>query len=114
MAGGRVLTFQLPDPFFHLLAGLERDHVFLGHEHLVAGAGVAGLAGGPPLHLEDAEIAKLDAALRHQGLDDGVEGLLHDFLRLQLGQPDFLGNGSTISFLVTTRFSSEKGRPQAE
>ena len=60
---GGCLTLQLLDSLLHLLAWLKRDHVFLGDEHLVAGAGIAGLAGGPSLDLEDAEIAELNSPL---------------------------------------------------
>ena len=84
------LAFKLFDSFFHLLARLEGDHVFFGHEHFVAGSGVARLAGGTPLHFKHAKISQLNPPLCHQRLDNRVEGLLHDLLRLELRQTDFL------------------------
>src|SRR5262249_36267126 len=70
-----------PHPLFHLLARLERDDELGRHVHLVAGARVARLARLALLDLEDPEVAQLDPPLADQGLDDGVERLLDDFLR---------------------------------
>ncbi len=86
------LGIHLSNQFFHLLARLEGHHVLGGDIHLVAGAGVAGLARGTLLDLEDAEIPQLDPALGNQRLDDRIEGPLDDVLRLELGQIDILGN----------------------
>ncbi len=105
--------FQFMDSLFHLLARLEHDYVFFWHEHLVARAGIACLASSTTLHLEHAEVTQLDPMLRYQRLDDGVERLLHDFLRLQLGQPDFFRKWSGQSLSWSRLNSPLKRSPQA-
>ena len=86
-------AFHLADSFFHFLAGLERDHKLLRDKDLVARPRVAGLACGTAFDLENAKISELDAVILDQRFDDGVEGLLDDLLRLELGEADLLGNG---------------------
>src|SRR5262249_28620463 len=88
----KLLRIHLSNQFFHFLAGLERHDVFGRDIHLVARARVPRLAGGAFLDLKDAEVPQLDPALRHQRLDDRVEGPLDDVLRLELSQTDILGN----------------------
>src|SRR5438093_3376348 len=51
-------------------------------------ARIARLASLATLHFKDAEIPQLDTSLRQQGLNDCVEGLLHDLLGLELGQTE--------------------------
>src|SRR5262249_7509659 len=75
---------------FHFLAGLEGDDVLRLDVDAFAGARVAGLASLALLDLEHAEVAQLDAPLREKRLDDGVERLLHDLLRLELREPKLL------------------------
>ena len=66
---------------------------------IVARSRVPRLSGGTSFHLKNAEIAKFDSSIFHQRVYDGVEGLLDDFLRFQLREPDFLGNRSDNLFL---------------
>jgi hypothetical protein len=69
-------------------------------------AGIACLAGGPGFHLEDAEVSQFDPPLLDQGLDDRIEGLLDDLLRLQLRHPDLFGNRFDDLFLGHVGLSS--------
>lgn len=95
--GGPAL--HLADPFLHLFARLERYNKLFGHKHFVAGSGIASLACGPPFYLENTEISKFDAVVFDERFDDRVEGLLDDFLGLELRQSDLLGNGFDNLFL---------------
>ena len=81
------------------LPGLKVTTVLFGHVHLLAGPRIAGLPGRPRLHLEDTEIPQLDPSVSYQGLDNRVKGLLDDFLRLLLSQPDFFRDRSHDVFL---------------
>ncbi len=86
----RGLTFQLADPFFHLLAGLKVTTYFSGDEDLVAGTWVAGLSGGPLLDLENAEVPEFDAAFFHQASTMASNVFWTISFVLQLRQPDFV------------------------
>jgi hypothetical protein len=44
-----------------------------------------------------------------QGLNDGIEGLLDDFLGLELSQPNLLGNGLNDLFLGHDEVPCETG-----
>src|SRR4051812_12816627 len=77
-------ALHLAHLLFHFLAGLKRDDKLLGHEHFIAGPGVASLARGTLFYLENTEISQLDAVVLDERRHDGIEGLLDDFLRLQL------------------------------
>ncbi len=92
-------AFHFADPFFHFLAGLERDDELLWYKHLIASTRVASLTCGPPFDLENAEITQLDAMVLDQGFDDSVERLLDDFFGLELRQADLLGDGFDNLFL---------------
>src|SRR4030095_8631619 len=91
--------FHFAYSLLHLLAGLERDHELLWHKDFIASARVARLASRPSLHLEDPKIPQLDAVVLDERFDDGVEGLLDDFLGLELSQPDLLGDRFDNLFL---------------
>src|SRR5262249_49423915 len=80
-----------PDPFFHFLAWLEGNDVLGRNVHLVSRAWIACFAGLTLLDFEDAEVSQLDAAHFDERVNDGVEGLLYDFLGLELGKPDAVG-----------------------
>ncbi len=111
-SGGRFgggLAFQLADPFFHLLARLERYDELLGNVHLLARPRVARLAGSPLLDLKDPEVPQLDAAVLYERLNDGVERLLDDLLRLELRQTDLLGDRFDDLFLGHQTPPREKG-----
>ncbi len=100
-------TFHLADPFFHLLARLERDDKLLWHKHFVAGSRVPSLACGPAFYLENTEISQFDAVVFDERFDDGVEGLLDDFFGLKLCQPDLFGDSFDNLFLGHVGIPSE-------
>src|SRR5205823_6717252 len=91
--------FELADFFFHLLAWLEGYDEFLGHIHTLTGSGVASLAGRTSFDLKHAKIAELDPPFLDQSLDDGVERLLDDLLRLELRHADLFRNRFDDLFL---------------
>jgi hypothetical protein len=92
--GRRVgLPFKFVDPFFHLFAGLERYHKLFWDKDFLTCPGIASLASRPPFDLEHSKIPQFDSLLIHQRFDDGIERLLNDLLRLELGEADLLGNG---------------------
>jgi hypothetical protein len=97
LGGGSA--FHLADPFFHLFAGLERDHELLWYKDFIARPGIASLACGPAFYLENTEVPQLNAVVFNQRFDDRIEGLLDDFLRLKLCQTDLLGDGFDNLFL---------------
>src|SRR5262245_4393494 len=100
VAGGFCRSaLHFADPFFHLLAWLERDDKLLWYKHFVASPGVASLACSPAFYLENAEITQLDAMVLNQGFDDRIERLLDDFLGLELRETDLLGDGFDNLFL---------------
>src|SRR6267142_3046757 len=100
-------TLHFADPFFHLFARLERDDKLLGYKHFVAGSGVSSLACGPAFYFENAKISQLDAVVLDQCFDDRIEGLLDDFLGLELRQPDLFGDGFDNLFLGHVGIPSE-------
>ena len=102
-------AFHFANPFFHLLAGFERDHKLLWHKDFIAGARVSGLAGRPPFHLEYPEIPQLDAMVLDQRLDDCIERLLDDFFRLKLREPNLFGDGFNNLFFGHLQVPFENG-----
>ena len=90
---------ELPHAGLHLLARLERDHAFRLNRHTLPRARVAGHPGLPLFDLKNAEIPQLDPTLFHQGVDQGVERLLHQLLGTELRQFDLLGDRSDNIFL---------------
>lgn len=85
MAGGLGgATLHFADSLFHLFARLERDDELLWYKHFVARPRVASFACSPAFYFENAEISQLDAVVLDQCFDDGVEGLLDNFLSLEL------------------------------
>ena len=48
----------------------------------------------------------------HQRVDDGIESLLDDFLRLQLRETDFIGNRFDNLFFCHYEFPYEEDRPR--
>jgi hypothetical protein len=102
-------AFHFPDAFLHLLTGLESDYELLWHKDFIAGSGVACLAGCPPLDLKYAEIPQLNSMVFHQSLDDGIERLLDDLFRLELGEPDLLGDRFNNLFFCHLQFPYENG-----
>ena len=108
MAGGfGRSTLHLADPFFHFFAWLERDYKLLGYKHLVASSGVSSLACGPAFYFENAKISQLDAVVLDQRFDDRIEGLLDDFLGLELRQAYLFGDGFDNLFLGHVGIPSE-------
>lgn len=91
--GGVGQAFEFMDPLFHFLTRLECHHKLFGDKDFLTGTGVTCLASSPPLDLKHAEVSQFDSLLFNERFDDRVEGLLDDFLRLQLRETDFLGNG---------------------
>jgi hypothetical protein len=91
LLGGPALHFA--DPFFHLFAWFERDHELLWYKDFIAGPGISGFACSPAFHLKYTEIPQLDAMILDERFYDGIERLLNDFLRLELGEPDLFGDG---------------------
>jgi len=85
-------AIEVTDTFFHLLAGLEGDDALGADIDTVAGAWIACLACLAPLHFEDAEITKFNATVSQEGIHNGVERLLHDFLGFQLRQACLIGD----------------------
>ena len=108
MAGGLgCSTLHFADPFFHLFAWLERDDKLLRYEYFVAGSGITGLACSPAFYFENAKISQLDAVVFDECFDDRIEGLLDDFLGLELRQPDLFGDGFDNLFLGHVGIPSE-------
>ncbi len=89
---GLFAAFQFANFFFHFLARLKGYDELLRYVDLVAGARITRLASGTLLDLEHPKIPQLNPAFLDERFDDGVEGLLNDFLRLQLGETDLVGN----------------------
>src|SRR5581483_2966146 len=79
---------KLADALLHLLARLERDHLFGFDVNSLPGPGVTRLAGFAHFDLEHAKVAQLDASDFDQRVHNGVEGLLDDFFRFELSQAD--------------------------
>ena len=100
-------ALHFADPFFHLFAGLERDDELLWYKDLIAGSRIASLPSGTTFYLENAKITQLDAVVFDQGFDDSVEGLLDDFLGLELRQTNLLGDGFDNLFLGHVGIPSE-------
>src|SRR5262249_19227632 len=92
-------SLHLPDLLFHFLPRFERDDELLGHKDFVARSGVASFSRGTLFYLKNAEIPQFDAVIFDQRGNDGIEGLLDDFLGLKLREPDLLGNGFDDLFL---------------
>jgi hypothetical protein len=92
-------SFHLANAFFHLFARLECHHELLWHKDFIASARIASFACSPLFYLENAEVPELDSMVFHQGFNDGIERLLNDFLGLELGEPDLIGNGFNDFFL---------------
>ncbi len=97
--GGDVALFRFggadlkaADDVVHPLAGLEGDDLRLGHHHLLAGAGVAGLAGLALAHLEDAEVAQFQPPLACERVDDVIKGALDDLLDVGLAHVGLAGD----------------------
>jgi len=101
-------SFQFFDALFHLLAGLECDDELFWDKYFFARTGVAGFPCGTPFYLKYAEIPEFDPLVLDQRIDDGIEGLLHDFLGLQLSQTDLFGNGLNNFFLRHDKVPYEK------
>ena len=99
-----------PDPLFHFLTGLEGDDVFGLDVDLGPGPRIAGLAGLPPLDLEDAEVPQFDSTFFDQRLHDRVEGPLDDLLGLELRQVGAFGNLFDDFFLGHVRSPVAAGR----
>src|SRR4249919_832700 len=78
------------DAFLQLLARTERDHGARGDRDLLASLGVAAGALVLAAQVEVAEAGQLDLAARFQGLAQGVEERVDEFLRLALVEPDFV------------------------
>jgi len=95
--GGSALHFA--DSFLHFFARLERDDKLLWDKDFITCPGVAGLACRPSFDLKNTEISQFDAVIFDERFDDCVERLLDDFLRLELGKPNFLGDGFNNLFL---------------
>lgn len=83
---------QKADLLLHLLTWLERHDVFFGNIDPLAGSRIAGLSSRSLLHLEHAEVPKLNPMLAHKCVDNCIEGLLDNFFRLQLGHPNLFRN----------------------
>jgi hypothetical protein len=77
---------------------LEDDGASFGHHDLFASAGVAGLTGLSPLHLEDTEVAEFDPAILSERVHDGVEYIMNDLAGLELCKAKLLGNHSDDVF----------------
>src|SRR5262249_14818617 len=58
------------------------------------------------LDFKDAEVAQLNAALANERVHYGVEGLLHDFLGLELGKTDVFGDLLDDFFLGHRTFAA--------
>lgn len=92
--GRRIgLPLQFVDSFFHFLAGLERHHKLFWDKDFLTCPGIASLPSRPPFYLEHAKIPQFDPLLINQRFDDGIECLLDDLLRLELGESNLLGDG---------------------
>ena len=102
-------SLHFADSLLHLLARLESDHKLLWDKDFVAGPRVASLACGPSFDLENAEISQFDAVILDERFNDGVKRLLNDFLRLELGEPNFLGDGFDNLFLGHVELPYETG-----
>ena len=96
---GCQTLFELTDLFFHLLAWLEGYDEFLRYIHALTGPGITRLSGGTGFDLKYAKIAELDPPFLDQSLDDGVERLLDDLLRLELRHADLFRNRFDDLFL---------------
>ena len=81
------------------LPGLKVTTNFSGTNTLSPVRGLRALRGARRLTSKTPKLRSSIRSLFHQGLDDRVEGLLDDFLGLQLRQPNLLGNGSNDLFL---------------
>ena len=88
----RFLLFEQSNPLLHLFAGFKRYDVFFRDIDPFARPRIAGLSSRPLLHFEHAEVPKLNPMFAHKCVDDRVESLLDDLLRLQLGHPNLLGD----------------------
>lgn len=84
--------FQLPDPLLHVFAGFKCDDELFRNVDTCSCPWIPRLAGGTFFHFEDTKVTQLDTTFAHERVDDGIEGLLYDFLRLQLGHPNLFGN----------------------
>ena len=102
-------AFHFANAFFHFLAWLERDDELLWYKDFIASARVASFPSGPTFDLENSEVSELDAVVFDQCFDDCVEGLLDDFLRLELRQTNLLGDGFDNLFLGHVGIPSESG-----
>jgi hypothetical protein len=82
------------NPLLHHQPRLEAHGTSLGHHDRFAGLGISGLAGFPPPHLEDSEVAEFDPTFLNQRAHDGTENILDNLLGLELCQAKSLGNRS--------------------
>jgi len=64
--------------------------------------------GGPAFHLENTKIPQLNAVIFDERFHDRIEGLLDDFLRLQLSQTNLLRDGFDDLFLGHERLPLER------
>lgn len=86
-------AFHFSHSFFHLFSRFERDHELLGNKDFITRSRVASFASGPSFDFENAEISQFDAMILDEGLDDGIEGLLDDFLRFELCETNLFRDG---------------------
>jgi uncharacterized protein YjiS (DUF1127 family) len=82
----------LSDPLSHLPPWLKGDDQPLWHPDLLARFGIASLPGLAFFDLKHTEIAQFEPSFLHQGLDDPIENLLHNFPDLCLMDSRPLGN----------------------
>ena len=79
-----VARYTMSVSLLHDQPWLERDNVPFRDVDCLARSGIARLPGGPPLNLEDAEVAKFDSAFGCQRFQDGIQDHLDDQLGLRL------------------------------
>ena len=105
---GSTLLQQPADTFFHFLARLEGHHKLFRYKDFLTCPRIAGLPWGTSFYLKNAEISQLDPFILDERIYDCVERLLDDFLRLQLGKTNFLGDSLDDFFLGHGRVPYEK------
>ncbi len=101
---GRSYFFlvQVADFQFHVLSRLERHDVLAGNFDLLASARIAGFASGSRFDFKNSKVSKLNPSLSYQAINDGVKGLLYNFLRLLLSQSYLFRDRSHDIFLGHT------------
>jgi hypothetical protein len=98
---GRRCPAFLVNPLRYLPSRFEGGDALFGHHDLLTGTRVAGFMGLPPLHLEDAEVAKFDPAVPNERIHDGVEYLLTICSAWSRASPNSLEIVWMISLFVT-------------